>query len=147
MRRYWLIICLAGIVAILACKTVVQNKYSAITPSVPAHIVRTVSFASIAIVDLNIVTTNCVTNKLGQPKCYTNYPHVFTTLKSCGWDYSGITNDVVFLVYYTTNLSSTNNWKYIGQVSTQWFTVDATNQLDYYRIKASNVVSHFVSGL
>lgn len=146
MKQYWFILSLASLVSILACKTikpmVTTPNLSAITP--PVLVVHKSLSVFIA---QTVATTNCVTNKIGQYVCYTNVPRVFTTLKSFGWTYSGVTDNVVFLVYYSTNLSSTNNWKYIGQVSTQWFTVDATNQLDYYRIKASNVVSHFVSGL
>ena len=76
------------------------------------------------IINTNYGQVICVTNKFNKIVCFTNEPTIpYNPLTSFGFTYSGVTDNIVFLVYSSTNLSS---WHYLGKITNDWFSVDSS---------------------
>jgi hypothetical protein len=140
MKKYCFILVLLLVVGILACKTV--KPIIVVTPPMPTIQKRGMTVLIDNYTNGQIV---CYTNG-NKIKCFTYEKPIPRTLVSFGWTYSGITDNVVFLVYYTTNISGTN-WIYLGKVTNDWFTVSITNKQDWYKVRAYNTASTVDIGL
>jgi hypothetical protein len=148
MKRYWLIPFLMLVVAILSCRSVATRK--PVTLSLPPLPSVRVTKAEVVVSPnwtTNIEGTNvvvCGVNKFGKSVCFTNLPTFnYSPLISYGWDYKGVTNNVVFIVLASTNFV---NWTRLGVVTNQWFTVAKLGAQTFYKVLASNTVSGFTSG-
>lgn len=85
----------------------------------------------------------CVTNRFGV-HCFTwTNPVPYSPYISYGWDFTNIKDNVVFIVGASDDLKV---WKRLGIVTNTWFTVVKTNTHTFYRVAASNIVTHFYSG-
>lgn len=146
--RNWSVICL---LLLVGCKTInpptslpnydysKAGSFLSVPQGELIPVVRSFTAAPSSVVATNI----CLTNKFGNYVCYSlTFLPIITNIVSYSFNYSGVTNNIVFIVGGTKDFKT---WTRLGTVSTTWFTVLKSDYC-FFRIAASNTVTHLYSG-